>query len=95
MQYGHGKCMVYILQMNTHACLTACGQVKLYGDTDLRQYWLGYWLMAWWYQAITWNQSSLIIKDVIWHSPGSNFIWLHFKNYNHISQAPIIYKQEN
>ena len=35
--------------------LTHCGLVMPYGDIDLGQHWLRWWLVAWRHQAITWT----------------------------------------
>ena len=35
--------------------LNYCGLEMPYGDTDLSQHWLWWWLGAWWHQAITWT----------------------------------------
>ena len=43
----------------SHCYLTHCGLVTPYGDTDLGQLWLRYWLVAWWHQAITWTNVDL------------------------------------
>ena len=48
--------------------LTHCGLVMTYGNMDLRQRWLRWWLAAWWHYL---NQCWLIIKGVQWQSPGS------------------------
>ena len=42
-----------ILQISV--VLTHWGLVTPYGERDLGQYWLRQWLVAWWYQAITWT----------------------------------------
>ena len=36
------------------ACLTHCGPVRPYGDINLGQLWLRWWLVAWRHKAITW-----------------------------------------
>ena len=36
--------------------LTHCGLMMPYGDRDLGQHWLRWWLIAWQYQAITWTK---------------------------------------
>ena len=41
---------------NKENSLTHCGLVMLYGDLD--QYWLRWWLDAWWHQAITWTNAD-------------------------------------
>ena len=38
---------------------THWGLVTPYGNTDLGQHWLRYWLVAWWQQAITWTNVDL------------------------------------
>ena len=39
--------------------LTHCGLMTQYGDRDLGQRWLRYWLVAWQHQAITWTNVDL------------------------------------
>ena len=42
--------------------LTYCGLVEPYGDIDLGQHWVRYWLCAWQHQAITWTNVVLSSK---------------------------------
>ena len=47
--------------------LTHCGLMTPYGDGDLGQHWLRWWLVAWWHQAITWTNvdwSSVKSSDI-------------------------------
>ena len=39
--------------------LTQCGLVMSYGDIELGQHWLRWWLVAWWHKAITWTSANL------------------------------------
>ena len=39
----------------TNDSFTHCGLVTLYGDTDLGQYWLGWWFVACRHRAIDWT----------------------------------------
>ena len=46
---------------------THCGPVMPYGDRDLGQHWLRWWLVAWRHQAITWTNvdwSSVKSSDI-------------------------------
>ena len=45
---------IYCYQVLTH-----WGLVKPFGDIDLGQHWLRYWLVAWRHQAITWTNVDL------------------------------------
>ena len=45
--------------------LTHCGLVKTYGNIDLAQNWLRYWLVAWRHQAITWTKKKQKNKCVV------------------------------
>ena len=51
-----GKWQPFFLSLNV---LTHCGLVMPYGDRDLGQHWLRWWLAAWWDQAITWTNVDL------------------------------------
>ena len=56
-------CLSYFLSSS----LTHCGLVKPYGDRDLGQHWLRYWLVAWRHQTITWTTvdwSSMKSSDI-------------------------------
>ena len=61
----------------------------LYSDIDLGQHWLRKWLDAWLHQAITWTDVRLLISEVLWDSPESNFtvsgqatiLYNEFENY--------------
>ena len=39
--------------------LTYCVLATPYGDIDLGQHWLRWWLVAWWHQAIAWTNVGL------------------------------------
>ena len=39
--------------------LTHCDLVTPYRDTNLKQHWLRYWLIAWWHQANSWTNVDL------------------------------------
>ena len=41
-----------VLQVQTMKCVLP--KLMPYGDIDLGHHWLGYWLVAWQHQAITW-----------------------------------------
>ena len=70
-----GFSVTWLLLQNIHRVLqplTHCGPVRPSGDTDLCQQWHGWWLVAWWYQAITWPNLTIINK-VHWHSSEGNY----------------------
>ena len=43
--------------------LTHCGLVTPYGNMELGQHWLRYWLVAWRHQAITWTNVDLFVRS--------------------------------
>ena len=47
------------LQWKFFIKLSHCGLVMPYGDIDLGQHWLRYWLAVWRHQAITWTNVDL------------------------------------
>ena len=56
---------VDLVRKNTHIYflkpqLTHWSLVTIYGDRDLGQHWLRYWLVAWRHQAITWTNVDLL-----------------------------------
>ena len=55
------------MQLLIHV-LTHCGLLTPYGDKDLGQHWLMWWLVAWRHL----NQCWLIISEVQWHSYSDN-----------------------
>ena len=36
-----------------------------YGDTDLDQYWLRWWIVAWQHEVITWSNVGLILTETV------------------------------
>ena len=50
---------MFPLNNSAHKGLTHCGPVMLYGDIDLGQHWLRWWLAAWRHQASTWTNDYL------------------------------------
>ena len=57
------KTVFYI--MGIPVMLTHWGLVTAYGDNDLGEHWLRYWLVAWRHQAITWTNVDL---SSVWSS---------------------------
>ena len=54
--------------------LTHCGLVTPYGDKELCQHWLRWWLVAWWHQAIAWTNVDLSSVRFSEFHPGGIFI---------------------
>ena len=57
------------LVLHSHACdlKTHCGLMMPYGDKNLGQHWLRWWLVAWRHQVITWTNvdwSSVKSSDI-------------------------------
>ena len=44
--------------------LTHCGLVTPYGDVELGQHWLRFWLVAWRHQAITWTVDLSSVRSL-------------------------------
>ena len=56
--------------------LSHCGILTPYGDINLGQYWLRYWLVAWRHQAITWINVDLpYIRSAVIHLMAISQIW--------------------
>ena len=59
-----------------HLDLTHCGWLISYGDIDLGQHWLRKWLIAWWYQAITWINVEFLLGRIYGIQLGAISQWV-------------------
>ena len=81
MIFGKNECMT----------LTHCGLVTPYGNRDLGQHWLWYWLIAWRHQAITWTNVDLSssskdihLEEISWEMSQPS---IAKKNFNHLTKT--------
>ena len=77
--------------------LTHCGLVTPYGNINLGQHWLRYWLVAWRHQAITWTNvdlssvrsSGIHMSAILQEMPQPSVNEISMKFSVQISQGPV------